>query len=159
MSNEEKKPYTIERCDRIARYQHVVVWAQTPEEACRIAVEGDHNGRDEPLEWDLTEDYDSAGPTYIDEIVEGEFDEPYDAAPQNMLDVPAEFKEPLHPHCQVMREALEAATAFVELSTGSGVQKQPPQRYIKADGDFDAEAIARDARDALAIISRYWSAP
>jgi hypothetical protein len=48
-----------------------------------------------------------------------------------------------------LREALEATTAYVELFTGKGVTKQPPARYIKPDGDYDAEAIARDARKAL----------
>jgi hypothetical protein len=48
-----------------------------------------------------------------------------------------------------LRTALESATAYVELFTGKGVTKQPDPRYIKSDGDYDVEAIARDARAAL----------
>lgn len=47
-------------------------------------------------------------------------------------------------------EALEAATAYVELYTGNGVRKQPPTWAILPNGDFDPEAIAKVARAALA---------
>lgn len=50
-------------------------------------------------------------------------------------------------------EMLQAATAYVELATGNGVRKEPPARYIKPNGDFDAEAIARDARAILAKVA------
>jgi hypothetical protein len=47
-------------------------------------------------------------------------------------------------------EALRAAAAFVELSTGNGVTEQPPSWAISPSGDYDAEVIARAARAALA---------
>ena len=47
------------------------------------------------------------------------------------------------------REALAAAVAYVELYTGNGVREQPHSRYQMPSGDFDAEAIARDARIAI----------
>jgi hypothetical protein len=46
-------------------------------------------------------------------------------------------------------EALSATVAYVELFTGNGVRRQPPARYIGADGSYDAEAMSRDARAAL----------
>lgn len=48
-----------------------------------------------------------------------------------------------------MGEALAATTAFVELSTGNGVRKQPPAWAIRANGDFDAQVIADRGRAAL----------
>lgn len=50
-------------------------------------------------------------------------------------------------------DALRAATAYTELSTGNGVQQQPPAWAINPDGDgYDAEAIAKKGRAALALL-------
>lgn len=149
----KKRPYTIERCDRLPRYQHVIVWANSVEEACKLAIEGEEDGNGSTLDWDgMKDDFDSCGPTYIDGIAEGTYHDHYEAPKSRQRNVPAQFREPLAPQVQRMREMLEATTAFVELSTGSGARKQPPQRYIKANGDYDAEAIARDARALLAKV-------
>lgn len=49
-----------------------------------------------------------------------------------------------------LRDALEAATAYVELFASNGVRKQPPAWAIKPGGDFDAQAISDRARSVLA---------
>ena len=49
----------------------------------------------------------------------------------------------------ILIDALEATTAYVETCTGNGCRKQPHARYIKSNGDFDAEIIARAGRNAL----------
>lgn len=46
-------------------------------------------------------------------------------------------------------DALEAAAAYVELFTPNGTRQQPPAWAVQANGDFNAEAIARRARAAL----------
>ena len=50
--------------------------------------------------------------------------------------------------------ALRDALAFVELSTGRGVRKQPRAEVRLENGDFDAEAIAENARDALSKVPK-----
>jgi len=47
------------------------------------------------------------------------------------------------------RDALEAATAYVELFTKNGTRKQPPRWAIKPDGDYDAQEISDRARAVL----------
>lgn len=47
-----------------------------------------------------------------------------------------------------MNDALQAATAYVELYTANGVAEQPPQWAQAADG-FDAELIAKRCRSVL----------
>lgn len=47
------------------------------------------------------------------------------------------------------RDALEAATAYVELFTKNGTRKPPPKWAIKPDGDFDAQEISDRARAVL----------
>lgn len=49
--------------------------------------------------------------------------------------------------------ALRDAVAYVELYTGNGVQVQPRSCVLKPGGDFDAEKIARNAREALAKVT------
>jgi hypothetical protein len=53
-----------------------------------------------------------------------------------------------------LASALANAAAHVELSTGSGVRVQPSADCIKANGDFDAERIAKHAREALQEVIR-----
>ena len=48
-----------------------------------------------------------------------------------------------------LADALANAAAYVELDCGSGVRVQPSAYCIKANGDFDAECIAKHARQAL----------
>lgn len=45
-------------------------------------------------------------------------------------------------------EALEAATAYVELYTGNGTRKQPPQWAMDDEGQFLAQVIADRGRAA-----------
>ncbi|MFK4706099.1 hypothetical protein ABIC83_002938 [Roseateles asaccharophilus] len=47
-------------------------------------------------------------------------------------------------------EELEAAVAYVELHTGNGVRKQPPEWAINPDGQFNAQVIADRGRAAAA---------
>jgi hypothetical protein len=47
-------------------------------------------------------------------------------------------------------EAMQAAVAYVELNTGNGCREQPPAWAVLPNGDFDAEAIAKRGRQALA---------
>lgn len=49
-----------------------------------------------------------------------------------------------------LTDALAAATAFVELSTGNGVRKQPPTWAVRDNGEFDAQVIADRGRAVLA---------
>lgn len=46
--------------------------------------------------------------------------------------------------------ALRSALAYVELFTADGVTRQPARRFIRANGDFDAEGIAAECHAALA---------
>lgn len=48
-----------------------------------------------------------------------------------------------------MHEALTAATAYVELSTGNGCREAPPAWAIEPDGSFNAEAIAKFCRATM----------
>lgn len=51
-------------------------------------------------------------------------------------------------------DALRAATAYVELFTGNGVQEQPPEWAIdEQTGEYSAEMIARQCRAVLAKIN------
>jgi hypothetical protein len=54
-----------------------------------------------------------------------------------------------------LSDALRAATAHTELSTGHGVQQQPPSWAIEPNGDFDADAIAKRGRAALALLGTF----
>src|SRR5262249_21001480 len=70
--------WTLERQYLLPIYQHVVIDAETVEEACHIAL-GNHPTIAEPL-WDNTkEDFDNAQPTEITMIVAGAHENPNDA--------------------------------------------------------------------------------
>ena len=77
------------------------------------------------------------------------------ATPANELVLKAKIEKLESNYCSALLEImelcemLEATTAYVELYTGNGVQKQPPEKYIKPNGGFDAEAIALNARMVL----------
>lgn len=51
------------------------------------------------------------------------------------------------------RDALEAATAYVELFTKNGTRKQPPSWAIKPDRDYDAQEISDRARAVLQTLA------
>jgi hypothetical protein len=69
--------WTFERQYLIPIYQHLVIEAETLDDACRIAL-GNHPTIAEPF-WDgAKEDFDSARPTAVTMIVPGAHDNPHD---------------------------------------------------------------------------------
>lgn len=51
-------------------------------------------------------------------------------------------------------EEVNAATAYVELYTGNGTRKQPPQWAVDHEGQFDTELISRRARAMVSMFQR-----
>lgn len=73
--------YTVQRAYLMPMYQNIVVEADSIEEACEKALEYDT--------WDGQEDDpESSSSTYLDMIVEGEFDNPNDAPAEARREIP-----------------------------------------------------------------------